>query len=65
MNLVQKKKKQLSNANKQKICKLAKKTKKFNENNLVDKTHKLIVKEPKLNVDCHIKTCRNHNLLQV
>ncbi len=31
----------------------------------IDKIHKLIVKELKLNVNCHIKTCKNHNLLQV
>jgi hypothetical protein len=56
MNLVEEKKKnQLFNVDKQKICKLAKKTKKFNEKNIIDKIHKLIVKELKLNVNRHIK----------
>jgi hypothetical protein len=45
-----KKKKQLYSANKQKICELAKKTKKINFKNLVDKIHKLVVKDFKLNV---------------
>jgi transposase len=35
------------------------------QNNLVNKIHKLIIKEPKLNVHRHIKTGRNHILLQV
>jgi hypothetical protein len=30
---------------------------------IVDKIHKLIVKELKFNVNCHIKIGRNHNLL--
>jgi hypothetical protein len=38
---------------------------KFYLKNLVNKIHKLVVKKLKLNVDCHIKTQRNHNLLQV
>jgi hypothetical protein len=58
-----KKKKKLSNVDKQKICKLAKKAKNNNKNNLVDKIQKLIVKELKLNVNCHIKISRNHNFL--
>jgi hypothetical protein len=33
--------------------------------NLVDKIHKLIVKELKLNINCHIKIGKNHNLVQV
>jgi hypothetical protein len=33
--------------------------------NLIDKIHKLIVKELKLNVNHHIKKNRNHDLLQV
>jgi hypothetical protein len=44
---------------------LLKKAKNFNLKNLVDKMHKLIIKELKLNLNYHIKTCRNHNLLQI
>jgi len=58
-------KKQFSNVDKQKIWELAKKAKNFNLKNLVDKMHKLIIKELKLNLNYHIKTCRNHNLLQI
>ncbi len=62
MNLVEKKrkkeKKQLSYANKQKISELAKKAKNLNWKNLVDKIYKLIVKEFKPNVNCHIKIGR-------
>jgi hypothetical protein len=58
-------KKQLSDEDKQKICKRAKKKKILNLKNLIDKTQKLIVKELKLNVNCHIKINRNHNLLRV
>jgi hypothetical protein len=50
-NWREKKKTQLSNVDKQKICELAKKqkkTKNLNKKNLVDKIHKLIVKELKL-----------------
>jgi hypothetical protein len=49
MNLVEewKKKKQLSNVDKQKICKLAKKIESFNLKFLIDKIHKLIVEELK------------------
>jgi hypothetical protein len=51
-----KKKKQLSNTNKQKMCELAKKAKHINFKNLVDKIHKLIVtQELKFNVNHHIK----------
>jgi transposase len=59
------KKKWFSNANKQKIYELVKKTKKNYLKNLVDKIHKLIVKELKLNVNCHIKIDKNHNLLPI
>jgi hypothetical protein len=61
MNSTKKKKKKLSNADKQKICELAKKAKNLNLKNLVNKIHKLIVRE----LNCHIKTDKNHNLLQV
>jgi len=47
-NLVEDFKKQLYNVNKQKICEFAKKTKKIDLKNLIDKIHKLIVKEPRL-----------------
>jgi hypothetical protein len=40
---------------KKKICELAKKTKNNNWKNLIEKIHKLIVKELKLNVNHHIK----------
>jgi hypothetical protein len=33
-------------------------------NLIVNKRHKLIVKEFKLNVNCYIKTSKNHNLPQ-
>jgi len=59
------KKKQLCNVDKQKICKRAKKKENPNFKNLIDKTQKLIVKELKRNVNCHIKINRNHNLLRV
>jgi hypothetical protein len=59
------KKKQFFIANKQKIYKLVKKTKKINLKNLVDKIHKLIVKELKLNINCHIKIDKIHNLLPI
>jgi hypothetical protein len=59
------KKKQLSNVDKQKMCELAKKTKKLNFKNLVNKIHKLIIKELKLNVNHNNKIVKNHNLLQV
>jgi hypothetical protein len=49
-------KKQPSHVDKQKIYKLAKKAENFNQKNLIDKIHKLIVKELKLNVNCHVKT---------
>jgi hypothetical protein len=64
MNPIEKKK-QLSNAHKQKLCELAKKIKNLNKKYIVDKIHKLIVKAFKLNVNHHIKTSRNHNLFQV
>jgi hypothetical protein len=48
-----------------KICELVKKAKKINSKNLVGKIHKLIIEKLKLNVNHHIKTCKNHNLLQV
>jgi hypothetical protein len=65
MNLVEEKKKQLSSGYKQKTCKLVKKVGNLNFKKKVDKIHKLIVKKFKLNVDCHIKIGRNHNLFQV
>jgi hypothetical protein len=34
------------------------------KNKIVNKIHKLIVKEFKLNVNCYIKTSKNHNLPQ-
>jgi len=55
MNLVEEGKKQLFNVDKQKICELVKKTENFNQKNLMDKIHKLIVKEFKSNIYCHIK----------
>jgi hypothetical protein len=45
----------------QNICKLAKKTENFNLKNIINKIHKKL----KFNVNCHIKTCKNHNLLKV
>jgi len=33
--------------------------------NLINKIHKLIIKEVRLDVNCHIKIGRNYNLLQV
>jgi hypothetical protein len=33
--------------------------------NLIYKIHKLIVKKVKFNINDHIKTYRNHNLLQI
>jgi len=66
MNLVEvKRKKQLFGANEQKMCELTKKAKNLNYKNLVDKLHKPIVKERKLNVNHNIKIGKNHNLLQV
>jgi hypothetical protein len=47
------------------MCELAKKTKKLNRKNLVDKIQKLIVKELELNVNHNIKIVKNHNILQV
>jgi hypothetical protein len=44
---LKRKKNQLYNANTQKICELAKKIENFN---LVDKIHKLVIKDLKLNV---------------
>jgi hypothetical protein len=63
MNLVQKKKKRhlLFIVDKQKICEHVKKAKKINKKNSVNKMQKKF----KLNVDCHIKICKNHNLLEV
>jgi len=61
----EKKRQQLSSANKQMICKIAMKVENLNYKNIVHKIHKLIVKKLKLNVDCHIKTGKNYNLLQV
>jgi hypothetical protein len=34
------------------------------KNLIVNKIHKVIVKEFKLNVNCYIKTSKNHNLPQ-
>jgi hypothetical protein len=66
MNLVEgKRKKQLFGADEQKMCELAKKAENLNYKNLVDKIHKLIFKELKLNVNHNVKTGKNHNLLQV
>jgi hypothetical protein len=64
MNLVGKKK-QLSSVDKQNTGKLAKKANNNNLKNLVDKIHKPIVKEFKLNVNRHIKIGKNHNFFQV
>jgi hypothetical protein len=50
MNPIEEKKKRLFIVNKQKICKLAKKTENHNLKNLVDKIHKKF----KFNVNCHI-----------
>ncbi len=58
-------KKQFSNANKQKIYELVKKAENFNLKNLIDKIHKLIVKELKLDINCQIKIDKNHNLLPI
>ncbi len=63
-NLVEEKKKQSFCTYKQKICKLAKKVGNFNKKTLVDKMDKLIDKELKPNVNCHIKIGRNHNIFQ-
>jgi hypothetical protein len=60
-NWREKKKKQLSSANKQKKnVNLLWKHKIF----IVNKIQKLIVKEFKHNVNCYIKTSKNHNLPQ-
>jgi hypothetical protein len=61
-----KKEQQLSSATKQKICELATKEKKsYLKIYIINKIHKLIVKELKLNVNWHIKTSKNYNLLQI
>jgi hypothetical protein len=44
---------------------LPRKQKYLNWKNIVNQIHKQIVKELKLNVNCHIKIGKNHNLLQV
>ncbi len=41
------------------------KIKKFNKKKKVDKIHKVIVKELKPNINCHIKIGKNYNLLQM
>ncbi len=64
MNLVEEKRKNTFLVQTNKIyVNLLRKQKKFKKKNLIDKIHKLIVKEFKLTVNCHIKTSRNHNLL--
>ncbi len=65
MNLVEeKRKKQLSIPNKQKMCKLAKKAKNLKLKKCSSQnTQDNIVKELKLNVNHNIKIGRNHNLL--
>jgi hypothetical protein len=66
MNLVEgKRKKQLFGVAEQKMCEFAKKAENLSYKNLVDKIHKLIFKELKLNVNHNIKIGKNHNLLQV
>ncbi len=47
-NIVEEKKQQLSNVDKQKIGEFTKKTMNFYVKNLIDKIHKLIIKELKL-----------------
>jgi len=50
---------------KQKICELGKKVENFIKKKKIDNIYKLIIKEFNLNVNCHTKISRNHNLLQV
>jgi hypothetical protein len=51
---------QLFIVDKQKICELANKIENLNLKNLIDKIHK----DLKLNIDCHINACRNHNFFK-
>jgi hypothetical protein len=44
---------------------LPRKQKKLIKKDLIDKIHKLIVKELKFNINCHIQTRKNHNLFQI
>jgi len=44
---------------------LPRKQKEIDWKNLIDKIHKLIAKQLKLNVNRHIKIDKNHNRLQV
>ncbi len=48
-----------------KKCKFDKKAKKLNFKNLIDKIHKFISKDLKFNINCCIKTCKIHKLLEV
>jgi hypothetical protein len=63
MNPIEKKrKKEIFTANKQKMCEL---DKFYFFKKLIDKIHKLIIKELKLNANHNIKIDKNHNLFQV
>jgi hypothetical protein len=67
MNPIEKKRKYnnfLEHINKR-YASLSRKQKIFVKKIIVDKVHKLVVMKLKLDVDCHIQTSRNHNLLQV
>jgi hypothetical protein len=44
---------------------LSREKRKNNLKNIVEKINNLIIKKFKLNVNCHIKIGRNHNLLQI
>jgi hypothetical protein len=66
MNPIERKKEQLLySANKQNIREVVKKKKLINFKNLVNKIHMLLIKKLKININDHIKTSKNHNLLQV
>jgi hypothetical protein len=67
MNLVKEKRKKqhfLVQTN-QKNMNLPRKQKILIKKNLIDKIHKLIVKELKFNINHHNQTRQNHNLLQI
>jgi len=59
MNLVEEKKNIYYNVDKQKNVKLPRKKK-----NLIDKIHKQIIKELKINVNCHIKKMKIKNFFK-
>jgi hypothetical protein len=66
MNLVREKRKNnIFSANKQKKSEFTKEKKKLLKKHLIDKIHKLIVKELKFNINHHIQTRKNHNLIQI